>query len=265
MIQNNHSKANEMRARRVAHDLIKYYAISSPNDIRLEDIAMDRHVFVREGELKNSDAYLLRKGRRGIVRIRSSIPELGRKRFAIAQELGHWEMHENDSQFNFCTEENLSDYQGNPMEVEANIFASELLIPTLLARASFGSVTPSIEAAKDLSTTFTTSLTAAAIRLVQLSKEDCLAVFSKGGIVKWWKKGKEFSSIPGIEKNHPLHPESEANEILCGGKPSSIMVRVPNEAWFPWAKNKHGFEVHEQSIQLGRYSTILTLLWIISD
>lgn len=265
MNKNSPPKANEMRARRSANDLIKHYAISSPCEIRLEDIAMDRKVFVREGELKNTDAYLLRKGNKGIIRVRDSIPEVGRKRFAIAHELGHWEMHENDTQLNFCTEENLSDYQGSPMEVEANIFASELLVPTLVARTILGSVSPSIAAAREIANTFTISLTAAAIRLVQLSREDCMAVFSSGGIVKWWRKGKEFSDLPGISKNHILHPESEASEILCGRKPSPKMVRVPNETWFPWAKNRTEFEVYEESIQLGRYSTILTILWIISD
>lgn len=265
MMNLNNASANETMARRVANDLIKHYAITSPEDIRLKDIAMDRNVFVKEGELKKSDAYLLRKGNKGIVRVNSRIPEAGRKQFAIAHELGHWEMHEDASQINFCTEKDLSGYQGSPIEVEANAFASELLIPTAIARKQFGSVSPSIEAAKDISSTFNTSLSAATIRLIQLSNENCLVVFSRNGIVKWWRKGKEFSNIPGIEKNHPLAPESEASEIFLGRKRSSRMVRVPNEAWFPWAKNKRDFEVHEQSIQLGRYQTILTLLWVLSD
>nr|WP_320048799.1 ImmA/IrrE family metallo-endopeptidase [uncultured Desulfuromonas sp.] len=250
---------------RIANDLIKYYAISSPSDIRLEDIAMDRNVFVKEGDLKNSDAYLLRANNRGIVRVRNSIPELGRKRFAIAHELGHWEMHTDQSQLNFCTEDNLSDYQHSPMEIEANVFAAELLMPPQISRQILGTAPPSLELAKELAETFNTSLTASVLRLIELTKEDCLAIFSNNGIVKWWRKGKPFSNVPRIEKNHPLHVESEANEILCGKKLASRMVKVPTEAWFPWVSDKRGFEVYEQSMKLGSYPTILTLLWIIAE
>lgn len=259
------SLANETRARRMADEIIRYYAITKPDEIRLEDISMDRNVLVREGPLTGSEAYLIRKGGKGIVRIREDIPEVGRKRFAIAHELGHWEMHSDENQMKFCTEEDMSGYQGHPMEIEANSFASELLIPTRLASKTFSSAAPSIEVVKNLSATYATSLTAAAVRFVQLSKEDCLVVFSMDGIVQWWRKGKEFSSIPGLERHHPLHPESEACEVFGGEKASAKMVRVPNEAWFPWARNNRNFEVYEQSIQLGRYSTILTLLWVISE
>jgi len=265
MIPNSSAKANETRAKRIANDLVKYYAVSSPDDIRLEDIAMDRNVFVKEGDLKNSDAYLLRANNRGIVRVRNSIPEIGRKRFAIAHELGHWEMHKTQSQLNFCTEDNLSDYQHSPMEIEANIFAAELLMPHHISKQLLGKSPPSIEIAKDLAEKFGTSLTASVIRLTELTKEDCIVVFSNNGIVKWWRKGKYFSNVPGIEKNHPLHIESEANEILCGRKQASKMVRVASEAWFPCARNKRNFEVYEQSIKLGNYPTIISLLWIIAD
>lgn len=247
----------------MADELVRHYAITTPDEIRLEDISMDRGVLVREGQLNGAEAYLIRKERKGIIRVRDDIPETGRKRFAIAHELGHWEMHGDESQAKFCTEEDISGYQGSPMEIEANCFASELLIPTRIAGKSFGSVEPSLEAVKDLASTYGTSLTAAAVRFVQLSKEDCLVVFSKDGIVQWWRKGREFSSIPGIERHHPLHPESEACEVLSGRRGSARMVRVPTEAWFPWAGNRRGLEVYEQSVQLGRYPTILTFLWII--
>jgi Zn-dependent peptidase ImmA (M78 family) len=221
MILSRDRLANETRARRMASDLIKIYAIDCAHDIRLEDMAMDRGVMIREGRLKGSEAHLIRIGPKGVIRVSDGISEAGRKRFAIAHELGHWEMHEDQNQINFCTEEDISGYQGSPMEIEANTFASELLIPTRIAGKSFGSAEPSLNAVKDLAATFGTSLTAAAVRFVQLSKEDCMVVFSKSGIVHWWRKGKEFSSIPGIEKHHPIHPESEACEVFSGRRESA--------------------------------------------
>ena len=69
-----------------------------------------------------------------MIRTKRGIREEGRKRFAIAHELGHWFLHENESQFFVCTAEQMREYKGSPTEVEANIFASELLMPTFLFR-----------------------------------------------------------------------------------------------------------------------------------
>lgn len=262
MPQNNLAGANESRARRLADELIRAYSISAPSEIRLEDICMDRKVLVREGPLQGAEAYLIRKGKKGIIRVREDIPEVGRKRFAAAHELGHWEMHEGDDQFRFCTEDDIGGYQGSPLEIEANAFASELLVPTRIASKIYRSATPSLEVVRDLASTFNVSLTAAAVKFVQLSKEDCIVVFSRDGIVRWWRKGKEFSSVPGLERHHPLHEESEACEVFKEGKESAKMVKVPSEAWFPWLRSRSELEIYEQSVQLGRYRTVLSLLWI---
>jgi Zn-dependent peptidase ImmA (M78 family) len=265
MILNLDMVANETRSRRLADEIVRFYGITTPDDIRLKDIAMDRKVFVREGPLNGSEAYLIRKGDRGIIKVRENIPELGRKRFAIAHELGHWELHYEDSQLIYCTDEDINNYKGSRMEIEANAFASELLMPTRIVSPEFRNMTPSIGSIKYLSDKFNVSLTAAAVKFVQICKENCLVVFSKNGIVHWFKKGRDESFIPGIQKNHPLHIESEANEIYSGNKSSGIMVRVPVEAWFPFLHRKNELEVYEESINLGNYPVILTLLWVISE
>lgn len=265
MTPNDSFKANETRAKRLADELIRHYAITEPQEIRLEDISMDRNVFVREGSLKGAEAYLARKGKKGVIRIREDIPEVGRKRFAIAHELGHWEMHFEEDQLRFCSEDDIGGYRGSSLEIEANVFASELLIPTRLAGKEYRFAPPCLDTIKNLSETYNVSLTAAAVKFVQLSNEDCLAVFSKDGIVQWWRKGNGSHFIPGVEKNHPLDPESEAHEIFRGRKPSARITKVATQAWFPYLRNPESFEVNEQSIKLGNYPTILTLLWVVSN
>ena len=48
-----------------------------------------------------------------------------------------------------------------------------------------------------------------------------------------------------------------------GQTPPSTMQRVPTEVWCPTRRRERSLEVYEQSTQLGRYPTILSLLWII--
>ncbi len=127
-------KANLTRARFTADKLIKRFAITRPEDIALEDIAMTLGILVIDDHLEGAEARLLRKGGKGIIRVKADIPEIGRRRFAIAHEIGHWELHADLSQWALCSEADVLGYSGSPPEIEANAFASGLLMPTPLFR-----------------------------------------------------------------------------------------------------------------------------------
>ncbi len=226
-------------------------------------IAMSRHLVVREDVAEGAEAWLIPARRRGFVRLRADIPETGRKRFAAAHELGHWELHRGLSQLSYCTDGDVHGYKGSPSEIEASAFAGELLMPTPL----FGPrcrVKPSLALVKSLAEAFGTTLTATAVRFVEDSRETCIAVFSKNGEIAWSRR-KDGSDSPWIGPGQRLHVDSIAYDISKGAVPSSGMKPVPSEAWFPTVRRGTRLEVYEDSIQLGRYPTILTLLHVIQD
>ena len=106
---------------------------------------MERGVLVRERLLKGSEARLVRRGRTGIITVDKSITEEGRKRFAVAHELGHFELHR-DSQLLFCTEQDMVVWNENkPQEIEANEFAANVLMPVSLFLARIGKEKPNLE------------------------------------------------------------------------------------------------------------------------
>ena len=80
-----------------AKEIIKALQIRYHSEIYIRDIAMERGAYVRERSLEGSEGRLVRKGDRGIITVNRWISEEGRKRFAIAHELGHFELH-SDSQ-----------------------------------------------------------------------------------------------------------------------------------------------------------------------
>ena len=87
----------------------------------------------------------------GLIRVRQDIPEVGRKRFAVGHEIGHWILHEKISQFLACTTEDLAaTYKNSDPELEANYFSSELLMPERLFAASIAGIRPDAEAIKQL-------------------------------------------------------------------------------------------------------------------
>ena len=169
---------HKIRAEGTAYRITQDYCLDKPAPVPVEDIAMDRGVLCLEAKLTGCLARLVRKGKRGIIRTHSGIREEGRKRFAIAHEMGHWFLHEAESQIFVCTAEQMRDYKGSPMEVEANLFASELLMPTALFRPLACDVEPRLERVKSLAGTFKTSLTATGMKFVDINKHECILVLS---------------------------------------------------------------------------------------
>src|SRR5690242_12696625 len=98
---------NRMRAEGAAWKIGQEYCLDAPGPTPVEDIAMDNGVLCLEAELTGCLARLVRKGKSGIIRTKAGIREEGRKRFAIAHELGHWFLHEAESQMFICTAEQM--------------------------------------------------------------------------------------------------------------------------------------------------------------
>lgn len=219
---------NEIRAKGTAFRLTREYAIEHPREIDLEAIAEDKGVTVIDGPLHGLEARLLRRRDKGIIRVRAGIPEVGRRRFAIAHELGHWLLHAGVSQLFLCTSENLRDYRNHPVEIEANMLAAEFLMPTRLFQQSIKQKDPTIENMMACAEEYRTSLTSTAIRFTELSVHRTIIVLSNAGYIKWWRP-KLYGSHPWIQTGMPLHSESLAKYCTEADRISPI-EHVPNEA-----------------------------------
>lgn len=251
------AKPNLLEARHRARIVHSVLNITRPEDIVLEDIAMARGVYVSEGRLDGAEARLLRQGARGLIRVKADLPEEGRKRFAVAHELGHWELHSEMSQWTLCEADDVAAYASSPPEIEANAFAGELLMPTMLVRPRCEEATPDLAVVRALAAEFRTSLTAAALRFVEECRETCAVVFSETRKVRWWRARE--GSVVWIDKELEIDRRSQAWEPGADSK----MEAVAANAWFPGREAKVKREVYEQSMVLGRYETVLTLLWVI--
>lgn len=243
-----------------AEKLLSYYAIDHPCQIELEDLAAMRNVFVIEGTLKGAEARLIRLDKNGLIRVRRDIPEIGRRRFAIAHELGHWERHSGISQISYCLEEDIQCYKGSLEEIEANSFAGGLLAPTGFLRANYNA-TPSIKLVKEISQDLLTSLTVSAVRLVETTREPCIVVFSKKARVQWWRSSPTVSNI-WLESKQIISDRSVTWSVFKHNETSVGSERVETDAWFSHVPKKKRLKVYEEALLLGRYETVLTLLRI---
>ena len=245
-----------------AYKVIRELGIQKPTHLTLDDIAWQRGALVKEGGLRGADARLVKVPGSlfAIIRVNTSVSPPGRKRFAIAHELGHLELGHDTGTPMMCTERDfLRWYDGkSKQEVEANIFAAHLLMPQKLFKPRVEQSTLCMEAIEDLANEFQTTLTATAIRYVSLTAEPCALIFSKKGVIEWVHRSDEFGHW--IPKNQKISADSCAGEYFAKGTLSTSVENVRLDAWVENAS--HRGKIKEQSRPMPKYNSVLTLLRI---
>lgn len=246
-----------------ARAIIDELCIEAPQHIDLLAIAAHRGVFVKEGELNSAEGRLTVLGARGLITIRSDIREEGKKRFVIGHEIGHFELHRALVPTMSCRESDFNEWTRNkPLEMEANYFSSELLMPQNIFKAMTKGKKLSKTLLSSVAAEFKTSLTATAIRYLHFNQEYAI-VMSRDAKVKWFVKGEDFPyhlSILG-----KLHPETLAYDFFQEGKD------LPDD-WWPvnaigWVDSSRvvGKEIMEMIIPFPRYGEVLSLLRVDED
>jgi len=251
-------------AKRTALKLLDRYGITDPEDIDLESIAWDLGIDIRESDLKSSEAQLIRKGKTGLIRIRRGESDTPRGRFSIAHELGHWELHPHGNQYWVCTVDQIHRYRGNSMEIEANAYSAELLMPTPMFRPLCKKGTFGLALTDHLANKFGTSLQATALRMVEETDEPAIVVLSDGESVCWSKRNQK--KLPDFEfhiaKGSELDSETRAWAAAVDGDSSGL---VDAKAWFPHLKDHYYYSVHEDVRYFDEYDLALSLIVVHQD
>ncbi len=244
-----------------AFRLWKLYGFESPADLDLEDLALAQGVLVLEGRLDSAEARLIRKGNMGLIRLSDSILEPGRKRFAIAHEIGHWLLHKSVSQVLACTSEDMiAKYKASEPEIEANYFAAELLMPQKLFVPRINGKRPSVALVKEQTRFFLTTMTATAIRWMELTDDYCAVVFSEQGRIRWWRESKPLEGRFWLDAGAALSPHSVAGEYFQGKPISGAAEPVDAEAWVEDAGRLGESTLVEEAFVMERYGQVMSIL-----
>jgi Zn-dependent peptidase ImmA (M78 family) len=252
---------NLFRAQSRAIKLLQHLGINEPWKVSIEDVAMVVGVLVTYGPLKGAEARLVRDGERGIIRVRAGIRERGRQRMGVAHELGHWEQHRDKSQVAVCVHGDIHGYSESPEELEATAFAAELLMPKKVVRERYGKAAVTLDLVSTAAGEMETTLTATAVRLVDMSKDAYMVVFSENGTARWWRASSGCPSL-SLQKRQAIDADSVAHWVAKGEVASPRADKVAAAAWFahiPWHER---LTVYEQSMRLGSYATVMTILSI---
>ena len=242
-----------------ASTIIQSLQIRHPSEIDIKEISMDRDAYVRERDIAGAEAWMVRKDNLAIITVSSRLHEQGRKNFAIAHELGHFELH-SDSQLLICSDEDM--YVWNKIksqEIEANEFASSILMPEEIFSPYIKKEIPNMDRVSELSGEFGTTLTATSIRYAQLSQEPCAVAVSRNSTLKWYKKSDSFGHH--LKVGETLSQDTYAFDFYDGIELPVKPRKVPANAWIAGDIDSDG-EIIEHSIALKSYGVVLSLLSI---
>lgn len=192
------------------------------------------------------------------VMVSSNIPEEGKKTFTAAHELGHVVIPSHAKMNSFkCTSNDLWGSSKNPQEVEANQFAAEWLMPREIFKVSCRKLEPDFENISKLGYEYNVSLTAAAMRFVEVTDYEVVMVASENGIMKYFKSSQDFP----YRLDWGKVPNTYARNNLVGKPFPTEFMTVASDEWFKGNQPEND-EVLECSVKLGDYNTVLTMLWV---
>lgn len=246
--------------RKAARDVLKRFHIETPSAIDLETIAwFIGRLRIRTGGLSTSEGRLVATpDHGGVIRV-AALTNLGRWRFTVAHEIGHFVLHQRSSIDHSLVRRDLTVWTNASEEAEANYFAAELLMPgSMFADQCTGM--PSIARLNTLAEQFQTSLLATAFQYWEYTNEPVALVLSDGWSMQCFRPFKE--GWPRIRFGE-IHDHSAAGERLAGkSADSGRMVRTPAYAWLQGFDNRPDSDIREDSLYLDHYDRTITLLWI---
>jgi len=159
-------------------------------------------------------------GEWGIV-YNSAITSRGRINFTLAHELGHYLLHRHLSPTGLqCSSRAMLDWRSahGQVEVQANTFASFLLMPLDDFRAQLRGQEISMDLMRHLSDRYEVSITAAILKWLDITPKRAMIVIGKDGFIDWARssdpllKSRVFyrarqEVVPLPEASLAAHPE----------------------------------------------------------
>jgi hypothetical protein len=258
---------NLKMARQTAEAFLKEEGIATlPVDPFAIAASRDIDVKGKPEKTEGVSGMLLRHGNNFGIVYATHIPSLGFQRFSISHELGHYFLPGHIDQI-LKTGVHVSRagfVTADPYELEADHFAAGLLMPETPFRRAMNQHDSSLDAIEAVANQCITSMTATAVRFAELTDSAVAVIVSTSGIIDYCFISEAMKSLPKldwIKKGTPL-PSGTATARLAG-QPARVLGGeriVETVDVRDWLGGMTRAEVSEESIGLGNYGKVLTVL-----
>lgn len=241
---------------RAPDTVLEELGIREPEDIKIEAIAEYCGATILYETLEGTEARILGYKDRAIITVNITAP-LGRRRFSGAHELGHWMCDRGNIAF-ACTEAVFTrEWSNDNPERRANRYAAELLLPEKMFRHHAKNRPVTFATVRELAETFATSLTATAIRLVELGSYPAMLVCNDRARRRWFVRGPDVPEV--LWPYDRVRPRTIAYELLNGIAEAGGPADVCADGWFSH-RDALRYAVREDSLFVAD-DLVLTLLW----
>jgi Zn-dependent peptidase ImmA (M78 family) len=254
--KNNWADADVERGERLARKVYQEIGLRHPLEATLEAIAWRRGARVEYLPLDGAQGRLVRRKKKAILTVSTRIQYEARRRFVIAHELGHHELHEKVMQLDVCDEDKIDEVYDQATEREANAFAAEFLMPAALWRKHVDVPQPTLDVISGLADDYHVSFMSAGIRFVKLSPERCAVAFVKNRKVEWSVSSADLWQR--VTKGHVVGSYTHAYDYWQKGTVEREPQEVPTRAWFD---RPDAPDVFEQVRPMPSLNAVLVLLW----
>ena len=201
-------------------------------------------------------------GSKWLILYNSATPSEGRIRFTIAHEFGHYILHRHLQDRFECGDGDIEteDNTERDIEAEANAFATTLLMPLDDFRRQVEGQPISFDLLGHCADRYGVSLTAAALRWIEIAPKRAVLVASRDDHMLWaksneaaFKSGAYFATRKNIIEL-PADALAHSNNSW-GGNPQQM---TSAQRWFP--REPEHTQVNEMILVAGQYDYALTLL-----
>jgi hypothetical protein len=230
----------------------------------VEDLAGKLGLMIREVNATSFEGALVRipQSREGFIAVRRDIRETGRRRFTVAHEVAHFVLPGHGQDECFCKSSMIESWRKDAVrkqEYEANRFASELLLPAKTLYPLVNKTDLTLTVIKSLALRFNTSLTATAVKCVEVTEEQCALVCSVRQAVKWVRRSDSFKYfIPQM----PLTADSLAGRLFETSSTRELEGEALAGTWIDSDQIGNEQRLWEESIAMPYYDSVLSLLTI---
>jgi len=242
--------------------------------VDLDGIAKKLDILV-QAKPKNASGVsgmLLKQGNDFGIMYATHIENDGFQRFSIAHEIGHYildghiervlpngdGMHISESGFT----------SQDPYEIEADNFASALLMPSELFQRAIRKNGEGLTAIKKLASLCRTSILATAIRYTEFAEEACAIIVSEGNNIDYAFMSetlKQFPDIEWIRKGNSI-PTSALTKTFNAKYIGNCTTEENSNSGIlsDWC-GEYDLEIQEDVIGLGNYGKTLTIITVTQD
>ena len=197
-----------------------------------------------------------------LILYNSAVISQGRQRFTIAHELGHYLLHRHQQDQFQCGHDDIETGERNKkdIETEADQFASTLLMPL----DDFGKQIHGHPVSFDLlghcADRYGVSLTAAALRWIEIADKRAILVASRDDHMLWAKSNEAAfkSGAFFATRKRTIELPRDALAYSENGSTTTQSQMLQAKAWFP--REPSHVELTEMTKVAGNYDYTLTLL-----